>query len=67
MPHTNGSKRTRQTAEPKRPAGDRQRSKLIAGLAKQINDIYLQLDAQLTRLAQIQLQLDALRSKVRRL
>ena len=65
MPRTNGSKRTRRTAEPKRPGGDRHRTKLIEGLAKQINDIYLQVDAQLTRMAHIQLQLDALRSKIR--
>jgi hypothetical protein len=40
---------------------------LAAGVRQQIEDIYLQLDMALTRLAEIQLQFDALRSKIRHL
>jgi hypothetical protein len=45
----------------------RQRLQLMRGVGRQIDDIYLQLDTQLTRMAHIQLQLDELRSKIRRL
>jgi hypothetical protein len=41
--------------------------RLPAGVQRQIEDIYLQLDTQLTRLAEIQLQFDQLRSKIRHL
>jgi hypothetical protein len=45
----------------------RQPLRLTAVLQRQIEHIYVQLDAQLTRLAEIQLQFDALRSKIRHL
>jgi hypothetical protein len=41
--------------------------RLSAGVRRQIDDIYLQLDTQLTRLAEIQLQFDRLRSTIRHL
>ncbi len=41
--------------------------RLPAKVHRLIEDIYLQLDAQLTRLAEIQLQFDKLRSKIRHL
>jgi hypothetical protein len=40
---------------------------LSAGLRRQIDDIYLQLDTELTRLGEIQLQFDRLRSTIRHL
>jgi hypothetical protein len=45
----------------------RQRLRLMRGVGRQIDAIYLQLDTQLTRMAHIQLQLDELRSRIRRL
>jgi hypothetical protein len=45
----------------------RQRLQLVRGVGRQVDAIYLQLDTQLTRMAHIQLQLDELRSKIRRL
>ena len=44
-----------------------QRAQLMEGVGRQIDEIYLQLDDQLTRMAQIQLQFDELRSRIRRL
>ena len=43
------------------------RSRAIASLGRQFDDLYEQLDLQLTRMAHIQLQFDALRSKIRHL
>jgi len=37
----------------------------VAQLGRMFDDLYTQLDLQLTRLAQIQLQFDALRMKIR--
>ena len=48
-------------------ANQRQRSQMAAGVKQQIDDIYLQFDAQLTRMAQIQLRFDEVRSKIRRM
>jgi hypothetical protein len=45
----------------------RQRLQLMKGVGRQIDAIYLQVDTQLTSMAHIQLQLDELRSKIRRL
>jgi hypothetical protein len=57
------------------PSGSSQRasplrhdvSAAAAVVQRQIEHIYVQLDAQLTRLAEIQLQFDDLRSKIRHL
>ena len=43
----------------------RQRTRSVAQLGRMFDDLYTQLDLQLTRLAQIQLQFDALRLKIR--
>jgi hypothetical protein len=49
-------------------AGDsRQRAQSLAELGRMFEDLYSQLDLQLTRMAQIQLQFDALRSRIRQL
>jgi hypothetical protein len=45
----------------------RPRARFIGTLAREFDDVYEQLDMQLTRMANIQLQLDALRSKIRQL
>ena len=42
-------------------------TRLAAGVRRQVEDIYVQLDLALTRLAEIQLQFDGLRSTLRRL
>ena len=42
-----------------------QRVGIVAGVGRQLEEIYLQLDTQLTRLAQIQLQVEDLRSKIK--
>ena len=39
----------------------------VADLGRLFDDLYSQLDLQLTRMAQLQLEFDALRSKIRRL
>ena len=39
----------------------------VADLGRMFDDLYSQLDLQLTRMAQLQLEFDALRSKIRRL
>ena len=44
-----------------------QRIRSVADLGRMFDDLYSQLDLQLTRMAQLQLQFDALRSKIRRL
>ena len=46
-------------------ADHRQRARSLAELGRMFDDLYSQLDLQLTRMAQIQLQFDALRSKIR--
>jgi hypothetical protein len=43
----------------------RQQPRLAAQVGRQIDDIYLQMDDQLTRMAEIQLQFDRLRSVIR--
>jgi hypothetical protein len=43
----------------------RQQPRLAAQVWRQIDDIYLQMDDQLTRMAEIQLQFDRLRSRIR--
>jgi len=55
--------------KPARKPGTTQRQHLLlpAVVQRQIEHIYVQLDAQLTRLAEIQLQFDDLRSKIRHL
>jgi hypothetical protein len=40
---------------------------LLTGLRSQVEELYHQLDAQLTRMAEIQLAFDGLRSKLRNL
>ena len=45
----------------------RGRARAIASLGRQFDDLYEQLDLQLTRMAHIQLQFDGLRSKIRHL
>jgi hypothetical protein len=45
----------------------RQYARLLTGLRSQVEDLYRQLDAQLTRMAEIQLAFDGLRSKLRNL
>ena len=48
--------------------GDRPgQARAIASLGRQFDDLYEQLDVQLTRMAHIQLQFDTLRSKFRQL
>ena len=44
---------------------NRVRARSLAELGRMFDDLYSQLDLQLTRMAQIQLQFDALRSKIR--
>ena len=44
---------------------NRQRTRSLAELGRMFDDLYSQLDLQLTQMAQIQLQFDALRSKIR--
>jgi hypothetical protein len=44
---------------------DRQRTRSLADVGRMFDDLYTQLDLELTRMAQIQLQFDALRSKIR--
>jgi len=51
----------------RKPGPTRPHLRLPAVVQRQIEHIYLQLDAQLTRLAEIRLQFDALRSKIRHL
>lgn len=48
-------------------ADSRRQTRVAAGVRRQVEDIYLQLDLALTRLAEIQLQFDGLRSTIRRL
>jgi hypothetical protein len=43
------------------------RMRSVADLGRVFDDLYSQLDLQLTRMAQLQLEFDALRSKIRRL
>ena len=43
------------------------RARAMASLGRQFDDLYEQMDLQLTRMAHIQLQFDALRSKIRHL
>ena len=43
------------------------RMRSLADLGRMFDDLYSQLDLQLTRMAQLQLEFDALRSKIRRL
>jgi hypothetical protein len=47
------------------PARPGRRNRLPALVGRQIDDLYLQLDDQLTRMARIQLQFDRLRSRLR--
>jgi hypothetical protein len=47
------------------PGNSRPQPRLIGPVGRQIDDIYFQLDDQLTRMAEIQLQFDRLRSKIR--
>jgi hypothetical protein len=44
---------------------NRQRARSLEDLCRMFDDLYSQLDLQLTRMAQIQLQFDALRSRIR--
>lgn len=60
-----GARNTRRTVGTVGRTDSRQHTRLVAGVGRQIDDIYLQLDTQLTRMAQIQLQFDDLRSKIR--
>jgi hypothetical protein len=46
-------------------ANDRQRTRSLADVGRMFDDLYTQLDLELTRMAQIQLQFDTLRSKIR--
>jgi len=48
-----------------RAADDRERTRSLAAVGRMFDDLYSQLDRQLTRMAEIQLQFDALRSKIR--
>jgi len=65
--------RDRSTKGPVKPArrsprqNNHQRVRWVADLGRMFDDLYSQLDLQLTRMAQLQLQFDALRSKIRRL
>jgi hypothetical protein len=43
----------------------RQHTRFASDVAKMFDDLYSQLDLQLTRMAQIQLQFDVLRAKIR--
>ena len=47
------------------PRAPRQQPRLAAQIGRQIDDIYLQMDDQLTRMAEIQLQFDRLRAQIR--
>jgi hypothetical protein len=46
-------------------ANDRHRTRSLADVGRMFDDLYTQLDLELTRMAQIQLQFDTLRSKIR--
>jgi hypothetical protein len=47
------------------PRAPRQQPRLAAQIGQQIDDIYVQMDDQLTRMAEIQLQFDRLRAQIR--
>jgi hypothetical protein len=49
----------------RRSRAPRQQPRLAAQVGRQLDDIYLQMDDQLTRMAEIQLQFDRLRSSIR--
>jgi hypothetical protein len=49
----------------RRPRAPQRQPRLAAQVGRQIDDIYLQMDDQLTRMAEIQLQFDRLRSRIR--
>jgi hypothetical protein len=59
------TKRRVQLAKKPRAVDDRQRIRSLADVGRMFDDLYSQLDLQLTRMAEIQLQFDALRSKIR--
>ncbi len=46
-------------------ANGRKRTRSLADVGRMFDDLYTQLDLELTRMAQIQLQFDTLRSKIR--
>ena len=46
-------------------ANKRQRTRSLADVGRMFDDLYTQLDLELTRMAQIQLQFHTLRSKIR--
>ena len=48
-----------------RPRAPRQQPRLAMQVGRQIDDIYFQMDDQLTRMAEIQVQFDRLRSRIR--
>ena len=57
------TKRAKAVTDVERPGSAR----AIASLGREFDDLYEQLDMELTRMANIQLQFDALRSKIRQL
>ena len=62
-----GEPGTKGTSERSSKGGARQRSKAVADLQRHIDRIDQQLDIQLKRMSQIQVELDELREKVSRL
>ena len=67
MPKKNGQSARGIPDPPSATANPRRRARLVAHVGRQVDDIYLQLDTQLTRLAQIQLQFDQLRTRIKHL
>jgi hypothetical protein len=59
------SKRRAAGGAARRTRTEGQRPWLTARVGRQIDDIYFQLDNQLTRMAEIQLQFDRLRSQIK--
>jgi hypothetical protein len=59
------TRRTTIRATRKRRVRPGSQPRLAASVGRQIDEIYLQLDDQLTHMAQIQLQFDRLRSKIK--
>lgn len=63
---TNGlTKRRVRQVKKARGNGSRQQARFAADVARMFDELYSQLDLQLTRMAQIQLQFDVLRAKIR--
>jgi phage terminase small subunit len=65
MKHTSTRRMSMVAGADRRPRIARQQPRLPAHVRRQIDDIYRRMDDQLTRMAEIQLQFDRLRSRIR--